>query len=229
MARLLVGGDPRFEVDAIEIDRGGLSYTVDTLADAGGALARRPSCSGSSGPTCCATFAKWREPERIVRAGDARRAAAGGRESPDLAGAAGTAARRSPTRRIDISSTEIRAAGRGRASRFEGSCRTPSPPTSRRSGCTDRGLHVQASHQRRLRHAPRARAQEDPADRRRDQRALRAAAERVARTSCAARRRSSARSSASARDELEARVAELKEAEARGGRPGRARARSTPS
>src|SRR5690348_17376665 len=33
MTRLLVSGDPRFEVDSIEIDRGGLSYTVDTLTE----------------------------------------------------------------------------------------------------------------------------------------------------------------------------------------------------
>ena len=32
MVRLLVDDDPRFDVSAIEIDRGGLSYTVDTLA-----------------------------------------------------------------------------------------------------------------------------------------------------------------------------------------------------
>src|SRR5678815_2458698 len=32
MVTLLVEGDPRFEVSSIEIDRGGLSYTVDTLS-----------------------------------------------------------------------------------------------------------------------------------------------------------------------------------------------------
>jgi nicotinate-nucleotide adenylyltransferase len=32
MVQLLVGDDPRFSVDSIEIDRQGLSYTVETLA-----------------------------------------------------------------------------------------------------------------------------------------------------------------------------------------------------
>lgn len=105
MARLLVGDDQRFDVDPIEVDRGGLSYTVDTLTTLAG---RWPSAElfwlvGADVPR---SFAKWRSPERIVelatvvvlqRAGDA----------PDL-----SAMPRRPrcltTRRIDISSTEIR-------------------------------------------------------------------------------------------------------------------------
>jgi nicotinate-nucleotide adenylyltransferase len=105
MARLLVADDDRFGVDSVEIDRGGLSYTVDTLT----ALAARwPGAElfWLVGADVLESFAKWREPERIVqlatvvvlqRTGDA----------PDLARMPG-APRLLATRRIDISSTEIR-------------------------------------------------------------------------------------------------------------------------
>jgi nicotinate-nucleotide adenylyltransferase len=105
MTRLLVDGDSRFEVDSIEIDRGGLSYTVDTLA----ALGAR--WSGAKlfwlvGADVTHSFAKWRAPERVaalatvvvmVRAGDAANL-----------GAIPGAPTSLETRRIDISSTEIR-------------------------------------------------------------------------------------------------------------------------
>ncbi len=104
MTKMLVDGDPRFDVDAIEMDRGGLSYTVETLT----ALKQRwPSAElfWLVGADIVSTFAQWREPERIVelatvvvleRAGD----------FADRALPAGM--RCLPTRRIDVSSTEIR-------------------------------------------------------------------------------------------------------------------------
>ena len=108
MCRLLVHGDPRFTVDSIEIDRGGLSYTVDTL---GTYAARWPDAElfWLVGADVMRTFAKWRSPERItalatlvvmVRAGD----------TADLAAlpAAGKRPQALETRRIDISSTEVR-------------------------------------------------------------------------------------------------------------------------
>ena len=107
MSRLLVGDDPRFEVDAIEIDRGGLSYTVDTLA----ALAARwPDAElfWLVGADVLASFAKWREPERIVGACHARSDASGRAKRAESGGDAGPMPRRCATRRIDISSTEIR-------------------------------------------------------------------------------------------------------------------------
>ena len=105
MVRLLVAGDDRFGVESVEIDRGGLSYTVDTLRDLS---ARWPAVElfWLVGADVLESFANWREPERIVqlatvvvlqRTGDA----------PDLAQMPG-AARLLATRRIDISSTEIR-------------------------------------------------------------------------------------------------------------------------
>lgn len=104
MTKMLAGSDPRFDVDSIEIDRGGLSYTVDTLT----ALTLRwPSATlfWLVGADIVSSFGQWRQPERIVelatvvvlqRAGES----AGGTLPAGM--------RCLPTRRIDVSSTEIR-------------------------------------------------------------------------------------------------------------------------
>ncbi len=105
MARLLVNGDPRFDVDSIEIDRGGLSYTVDTLT---ALSARWPGAElyllvGADVPR---TFAQWRESGRIAELASLVVMQRTG-EAPELASMpAGT--RALATRRIDISSTEVR-------------------------------------------------------------------------------------------------------------------------
>jgi nicotinate-nucleotide adenylyltransferase len=105
MVRLLVDDEAGLELNAIEIERGGLSYTVDTLT---ALAAQMPGADlfwlvGADIPQ---TFAKWRDPERIVelatlvvlqRTGD----------SPDVSGLPGPP-QLLATRRIDISSTEIR-------------------------------------------------------------------------------------------------------------------------
>jgi nicotinate-nucleotide adenylyltransferase len=111
MLRLLAGDDPRFGVDAIEIERGGLSYTIDTLR----ALRARwraesaPALFLLIGADVLHTLNLWREPEQIATlaeivvltravettAGDTRVAPPGVRV---LA-----------TRRLDVSSTEVRA------------------------------------------------------------------------------------------------------------------------
>jgi nicotinate-nucleotide adenylyltransferase len=114
MLRLMIGEDRRFAVEPVEIERGGLSYTVDTVQ----ALAERER--GATlflliGEDLAAQFATWREPERIARLSEVvvlHRSgvpAAPGNEQgePPL--------RRIETRRVDVSSTEIRsrvAAGR---------------------------------------------------------------------------------------------------------------------
>jgi nicotinate-nucleotide adenylyltransferase len=120
MVRRLADGDPRLGVDAVEIERAGLSYTVDTLA-AYAAASPGAELFFLVGADALDTFAKWREPGRILAlarlvvmersngAGEgdlAARAAA-------MARAAGAGAGREPlvlpTRRVDVSSTEIRA------------------------------------------------------------------------------------------------------------------------
>jgi nicotinate-nucleotide adenylyltransferase len=105
MARLLIGDDPRFSVDSIEIERGGLSYTVDTLA----ALAVRWMAAELFwlvGTDVTATFAKWREPARIGLLATVVVLQRTG-EQPNLAAMPATT-RVLSTRRVDVSSTEIR-------------------------------------------------------------------------------------------------------------------------
>jgi nicotinate-nucleotide adenylyltransferase len=105
MTRLLAGTEERFDVSSIEIDRGGLSYTVDTLTALAG---RWPAAElfllvGADVPR---SFPSWREPERIselatvvvLQRGD---------DSTDVARLPGTA-RVLATRHVDVSSTEIR-------------------------------------------------------------------------------------------------------------------------
>ena len=114
MVRLLAGSDDRLDVDPIEIDRDGVSYTVDTV----GEFARRfPDAARFLliGADVTATFDQWREPQRIRElvevvilqrgndaTGEVIAPGSSSRPSP-LAGA-----RWLPTRRVDISSTEIR-------------------------------------------------------------------------------------------------------------------------
>lgn len=105
MVGLLVDGDPRFGVDSIEIDRGGLSYTVDTLTTL---AARWPGAElfwlvGADVPR---TFGQWREPGRIAELATLVVMQRTG-EAPDLASMP-AATRVLATRRIDISSTEVR-------------------------------------------------------------------------------------------------------------------------
>jgi nicotinate-nucleotide adenylyltransferase len=105
MVRALVGHDARFEVSAVEIERGGLSYTVDTLATLAAAWpgAELFWLVGADVPP---TFPNWRAPERIVELATIVVMERTG-ESPDLSRMPGRpiALR---TRRVDISSTEIR-------------------------------------------------------------------------------------------------------------------------
>ena len=125
MVRLTVGSDPRLETDSVEVDRDGLSYTVDTLRE----FARRvPSAERYFlvGADVLASFAQWRDPQTVLdlatlavltRRADAGEGRAGGaagadEQRPNAARSLVDAlARRStvvPTRRIDVSSTEIR-------------------------------------------------------------------------------------------------------------------------
>lgn len=105
MVRLAVDGDPRFEVSTIEIDRGGLSYTVDTLAALAGCW---PSATlfWLAGADVLTSFQRWREPERIAQLATVVVLRRSG-EGADVSGMpAGTQAL--ATRRVDVSSTEIR-------------------------------------------------------------------------------------------------------------------------
>lgn len=104
MCRLAFGGDPRFEVSSMEIDRGGLSFTVDTLE----ALAA--SNPGAElvlllGKDSFLTVDRWRRPERIrelARLAVLTRGDDGESEGVPEGVVPVT------TRRVDISSSEIR-------------------------------------------------------------------------------------------------------------------------
>jgi nicotinate-nucleotide adenylyltransferase len=118
MVRLATAGDSRFAVDPIEIERAGLSFTVDTLE----ALAREHPGDRLVllvGADVVTTFGKWRSPRRIAELAQLaimHRAVEGGTvEKAAVAGAIRAVTGGDlpapvvlETRRVDISSTEIR-------------------------------------------------------------------------------------------------------------------------
>jgi nicotinate-nucleotide adenylyltransferase len=106
MLQLLIDGDARFDVDAIEIDRGGLSYTVQTLET----FAQRfPDAERFFivGEDAMAAFPAWRNPELIlVLAKVAILRRPGAASEKPIFPRDGTIAL--STRLVDVSSTEIR-------------------------------------------------------------------------------------------------------------------------
>jgi nicotinate-nucleotide adenylyltransferase len=70
MLALATKGNPRFRVSTLEGDRGGVSFTVDTLeavARAGRGRKDRMSLYFLLGEDSLAEFHTWRDPERIAR------------------------------------------------------------------------------------------------------------------------------------------------------------------
>lgn len=119
MTRLAVADDARFSVDPLEIERGGVSYTVDTLATL---AARSPDDERIFliGADAGTTFSHWREPRRIAqlaRLALMRRSGDGAAASDDATVIASIVAVTGTdvppptmiaTRRVDVSSTEVR-------------------------------------------------------------------------------------------------------------------------
>jgi nicotinate-nucleotide adenylyltransferase len=106
MVQRRVGDDPRFGVDSVEIDRDGLSFTIDTLR---AFAARAPEAERFFllGADAWRTFPRWREPSEIMRLATVVVLTRGG--EPIGPAASGLRAPRVlPARRIDVSSTEIR-------------------------------------------------------------------------------------------------------------------------
>jgi nicotinate-nucleotide adenylyltransferase len=86
MLKLATAGHDAFAVSTVEIDRGGVSYTVDTLA---ALAAAHPGVEFALllGPDAVAEFSTWREPRRIA---DVATLVAAERESlDDVAAVAG--------------------------------------------------------------------------------------------------------------------------------------------
>jgi nicotinate-nucleotide adenylyltransferase len=132
MLRLATGGHPAFDVATLEVDRGGVSYTVDTL-EALRAAHPRTEFHLLLGPDALAGLPAWREPRRIAALAeivaverealdDLEGSAAG---LADLLGAdrqAAVLARRVRMPAIGIRASDLRAAvAAGRSIRF----RTP--------------------------------------------------------------------------------------------------------
>ncbi len=106
MVRCLAEMDPRLHIDALELDRPGLSFTVDTLR------AHRAQWPDADlhlllGADAARTFAQWRAPAEV--AGLARIVVCTRGEEAMPAAPAGIAWDRLATRRVDVSATEIRA------------------------------------------------------------------------------------------------------------------------
>jgi nicotinate-nucleotide adenylyltransferase len=104
MTRLLCHGDARFEVDSVEIDRGGLSFTVETLRT------YATTHSGAAlfllvGADVIPTMPAWREIAEVRQLAEVVVVTRSGSTSD---GFETGGVRHIATRRVDISSTEIR-------------------------------------------------------------------------------------------------------------------------
>ena len=107
MVRRMTEGDPRLDVSTVEVDRAGLSFTVDTLAQF---AERQPKDERFLllGDDVLATFHHWKQPERILELARVVLLEREGRRStlPPVMEQADVM--RLTTRRVDVSSTEIR-------------------------------------------------------------------------------------------------------------------------
>jgi len=110
MVKLLVGADERFAVDAVEIDRAGLSYTVDTLET----FAQRfPKAERFFlvGEDAMAAFGAWKRPQQILtlaRVAILRRPRGGNGAALERSSDQPNGTIALATRLVDVSSTEIR-------------------------------------------------------------------------------------------------------------------------
>jgi nicotinate-nucleotide adenylyltransferase len=108
MVELMIADDPRFAADPVEIDRKGLSFTVDTLDVI---AAREPGARRFLiiGEDLADEISTWRDARRIAELAEVvvlARPSSGSGEAGDPERLPLT---RIATRRIEISSTEIRA------------------------------------------------------------------------------------------------------------------------
>jgi nicotinate-nucleotide adenylyltransferase len=114
MLELALDADQRFGIDALELERSGPSFTVDTIRD----LSRREPATEWTlllGADQFAEFSTWREPDEIRRLARLAVLSRGGNDGRETAARAVAGVTAVPVTRIDISSTEVRrrvAAGR---------------------------------------------------------------------------------------------------------------------
>jgi len=108
MVELMIAGDSRFAADPVEIDRKGLSFTVETL----GVLASRDPGARRFlliGEDLAGEIATWRDAGRIAELAEVVVLARTSGESCGSGDPERVPLTRIATRRIEISSTEIRA------------------------------------------------------------------------------------------------------------------------
>jgi len=111
MLRLATADEPRFEVSTVELDRPGISYTVDTLE----ALAGEGVLYLVMGADAADKFERWRRPERIRELATLLVASRPGAPTPPER--PGVVVFDAPC--LDISSRELRArSARGRSLRY---------------------------------------------------------------------------------------------------------------
>jgi len=105
MTELLAAADRRIGVDGREVERGGLSFTIETMRALRG---EHPDAELFllMGEDAAATLPQWREPETLAGLVHLVVVGRGTEERPIPAGFRGD---RMVTRRVDISATEIRA------------------------------------------------------------------------------------------------------------------------
>ncbi len=129
MLRLAVADDPYFDVSTVEIERGGPTYTVDTLASLRAELGSAVDLVFILGEDALLDMPHWHDPEGILRLARLGVASRGGGPAADLTALErvlpSISARVSvvPMPQIDISSTDVR-----RRVREGGSIRYLVPP-----------------------------------------------------------------------------------------------------
>jgi nicotinate-nucleotide adenylyltransferase len=105
MAREAARADDRFEVDSLELERPAPSYTVDTLAALRDRLGPGHELFLIIGVDQWRAFDRWHEPERVRSLATIAVMDRGGESVHEEPGVV-----RVPVRRVDISSTKVRAA-----------------------------------------------------------------------------------------------------------------------
>lgn len=127
MLRLAVGSNERFEVDSLELERGGVSYTIDTVASL---RSVEPDAEYYMliGADSLKDFKKWKSPEELLRSVSLVVARRGGEAPPEWSELSGLATpevlsgiqeRVLDLPAMEISSTDIRRrVERGRSIRY---------------------------------------------------------------------------------------------------------------
>ena len=66
MVRLAVAGNPYFKVSTMELDRPGLSYSIDTVMELKAKLGARAEIYFIVGPDALSELPRWKDPARLV-------------------------------------------------------------------------------------------------------------------------------------------------------------------